>query len=326
MDMDIACPRCKTTKYRNPSLKLLVNVCGHGLCESCVDLLFLKGSGNCPECGVALRRSNFRVQLFEDSQVEKEVDIRRRVLRDFNKKEEDFATLRDYNDYLEEVETIIYNLVNNIDQLETNKKIEKFKKENRELILKNKARAGREEAELEALLEQEAAIEEARRAQIAMEEKEEKRRKIRNKEALIDELMFSTGNARNIVQTFAESRAQDAASQAAQASPVPAPTVRATQFSTGIQIGRGSGHVEFLPVPRVDDTPLFHYEAPTRIFDGPAPPTLLDVDQNGYLNHIRTASEEERAGGYNSNISCLRALEEAMSGLYYRAHRGEAVF
>lgn len=38
------CPRCKTTKYRNPSLKLMVNVCGHSLCESCVDLLFLKGS------------------------------------------------------------------------------------------------------------------------------------------------------------------------------------------------------------------------------------------------------------------------------------------
>lgn len=40
---DQACPRCKTTKYRNPSLKLMVNVCGHALCESCVDLLFLKG-------------------------------------------------------------------------------------------------------------------------------------------------------------------------------------------------------------------------------------------------------------------------------------------
>ena len=40
---DQACPRCKTTKYRNPSLKLMVNICGHTLCESCVDLLFLKG-------------------------------------------------------------------------------------------------------------------------------------------------------------------------------------------------------------------------------------------------------------------------------------------
>ncbi|KAA8582184.1 hypothetical protein FQN60_008924 [Etheostoma spectabile] len=28
---DQGCPRCKTTKYRNPSLKLMVNVCGHTL-------------------------------------------------------------------------------------------------------------------------------------------------------------------------------------------------------------------------------------------------------------------------------------------------------
>lgn len=38
------CPRCKTTKYRNPSLKLMVNICGHTLCENCVELLFVKGS------------------------------------------------------------------------------------------------------------------------------------------------------------------------------------------------------------------------------------------------------------------------------------------
>ena len=43
---DQVCARCKTTKYRNPSLKLMVNVCGHTLCESCVDLLFLKGTPN----------------------------------------------------------------------------------------------------------------------------------------------------------------------------------------------------------------------------------------------------------------------------------------
>lgn len=83
---DQVCPRCKTTKYRNPSLKLMVNVCGHTLCESCVDLLFLKGSGSCPECNVPLRRSNFRLQLFENPMVEKEVDIRKRILKDYNKK------------------------------------------------------------------------------------------------------------------------------------------------------------------------------------------------------------------------------------------------
>ena len=45
----------------------------------------MKGSNSCPECGVPLRRNNFRVQLF-DAMVEKELDIRKRILRDYNKK------------------------------------------------------------------------------------------------------------------------------------------------------------------------------------------------------------------------------------------------
>ena len=44
--MDDECPVCKTTKYRNPSMKLLVNVCGHGLCSSCVETLFARGKQN----------------------------------------------------------------------------------------------------------------------------------------------------------------------------------------------------------------------------------------------------------------------------------------
>lgn len=50
-------------------------------CESCVDLLFVRGAGNCPECGTPLRKSNFRVQLFEDPTVDKEVEIRKKVLK-----------------------------------------------------------------------------------------------------------------------------------------------------------------------------------------------------------------------------------------------------
>lgn len=71
------------------------------------------------------------------------MDIRKRVLKDFNKKEEDFATLREYNDYLEEIETIIFNLVNNIDIVGTNKRIEQYKKDNKEIIMKNKAKIGK---------------------------------------------------------------------------------------------------------------------------------------------------------------------------------------
>jgi len=52
-------------------------------CENCVEVLFIRGSASCLECGIVLRRNNFRLQLFEDAGVEKEVDIRRRVLREY---------------------------------------------------------------------------------------------------------------------------------------------------------------------------------------------------------------------------------------------------
>jgi len=102
---------------------------------------------------VPLRRNNFRVQLFEDPMVEKEVDIRRRILRDYNKREEDFGSLAEYNDYLEEIEDIVYNLCNNIEIIETNKRIEAYKRDNREVIQRNKTRVGRDEYALEEMLE-----------------------------------------------------------------------------------------------------------------------------------------------------------------------------
>ncbi|XP_059056284.1 CDK-activating kinase assembly factor MAT1 [Achroia grisella] len=305
---DQACPRCKTTKYRNPSLKLMVNVCGHTLCESCVDLLFLKGSGSCPECNVPLRRSNFRVQMFEDPMIEKEIDIRKRVLKDYNKKEEDFETLREYNDYLEEIETIIFNLTNNIDVVNTNKRIEQYKKDNREIIMKNKVKIGQEELELEEILEIEKQMEELRRTEVARSELEAKKQKIRQKEALIDELMFADGDAKEILNTFA----QTVATKQEEALP-PLPMV--TQFSTGVKFTRGLAQSH---IPVIEEGPLYRYEpliTPDRI--GPDPPSLEEIVKEGYLQHVKAENDTEKAGGYTSTLPCLRALQDALAGLYH---------
>ena len=51
-------------------------------CEACVDALFTRPSAACPECGLALRRNLFRLQQFEDSYVEKEVEIRKKILKE----------------------------------------------------------------------------------------------------------------------------------------------------------------------------------------------------------------------------------------------------
>lgn len=53
----------------------------HNRCENCVEMLFVRGSGNCVQCDTPLRKSNFRVQLFEDPTVDKEVEIRKKVLK-----------------------------------------------------------------------------------------------------------------------------------------------------------------------------------------------------------------------------------------------------
>lgn len=243
------------------------------------------------------------------------------MLKDFNKREEDFDTLREYNDYLEEVENIIYNLCNDIDIVQTNQKIEQFKRENREVIARNKARSGREELELEELLEEEKMLDEHRKRKFVDEEKEEKKKKMRNKEALIDELMFSTENAKNILETFAQNAQKELEEAKLQEVAAPALPVAATQFSSGIRIGLKSSQGNFLPVPKADDTPLFHYEPLVIDTEGPEPPTWDQIESDGYIVHVRAASSGDLAGGYKTQMACLRALQEALNGLYCVADR-----
>ena len=58
--------------------------------------------------------------------VEKEVGIRKRILKIYNKLEEDFDNLSDYNDYLEEVEEIIDALENDLDDKNIKLKISQY--------------------------------------------------------------------------------------------------------------------------------------------------------------------------------------------------------
>lgn len=149
------CPQCKTDRYLNPKLRLLVSPCYHKMCESCLDRIFSLGPAPCPECGHVCRKYEFGVQTFQDLRVEKEVDIRRRVGKLFNKREDDFDSLKAYNDYLEEVEAILFNLINDIDVPNTEARIAAYQASNkasiqantRNLAAEGDAQRAREEAE-----------------------------------------------------------------------------------------------------------------------------------------------------------------------------------
>lgn len=54
-------------------------------CDTCVETLWARRSTAlpCPNCGAQLFRDGFRLQLFADASVEKEINIRRRILKEY---------------------------------------------------------------------------------------------------------------------------------------------------------------------------------------------------------------------------------------------------
>ena len=57
----------------------------------------------------------------------------------YNKQEYEFETLNEWNNYLEEIETIVFNLTNDVNRLETEKKIDAYDRKNKET---NKSKHG----------------------------------------------------------------------------------------------------------------------------------------------------------------------------------------
>lgn len=283
-------------------MKLLVNVCGHKLCETCVETLFTRPSAACPECNTALRRNDFRIQQFEDLIVEKEVDIRKRILKIYNKLEDDFQTasdpLRAYNDYLEEVESIIWNLANGQDVEETKKQIDKYKKDNESLIRKNNFKLGREEAMITSQIEEDERLAEQRRVEALLLEKQEKNDKKKENEQFLDRLTRGELPLQDIVAEHA-SKLQK----------------KSLLFSGRSTQGSSLQKETVAPLPSTEGS-KFVYVAPQVENDGPTAPDMEVLASRGYLRHIRSATRAEKAGGFSSELACGRAIQEAFAGLY----------
>ncbi|KAJ5759143.1 TFIIH/NER complex subunit [Penicillium odoratum] len=179
-DEDEVCPVCKSSRYLNPNMRFLINPeCYHKMCESCVDRIFSSGPSSCPVAGCrkTLRKNRFRAQTFEDIGVEREVDIRRRVMHILNRREEEFDSKRAYDDFLEQREDMIANLVSRIDVAKTEAQLQKYASVNMQSIRANQALEEQEASSFAArmTLEQE----EARlRRQAAREQLENERREM----------------------------------------------------------------------------------------------------------------------------------------------------
>ena len=305
------CPVCKSSRYLNASLRFLVNPeCYHKMCESCVDRIFSHGPAQCPipGCRRTLRKHRFREQTFEDIQVEREVDIRRKVATVFNRREDEFETLRDYNDYLNDVEDITFNLINNIDVEETNRRFEQYQKANEKEIAENASLARRETLSYTAL--QKAEKEQARqRRDAARREEAEEREEVEE-------------NRRDMLRRLESGQDPDKVAQEAQGVTLKkrmnrqAAAERQMLLHAASDTRNGSGDLVIKGLkPKRKSEP----EAPIDPFGGLSfEGRKYFSQQDEYVWDVLLDSQKDPiigAGGYEVGSFTNRALCEAFSGL-----------
>ena len=130
-----------------------------------------------------------------------------------------------------------------------------------------------------------------------MIEVETKSAKMKNKEKLIDDLMFSNTDAQTILKEH-------------QTKSIPSAADFINAKKDYLKSGKNNAVI-------IEAKP-YVYESPEMNFDGPLPPLdEAEVEQKRFNQHIRPAEVFEKAAGYVESMGALRALQEAMSGLYF---------
>ncbi|KAF8315545.1 CDK-activating kinase assembly factor MAT1-domain-containing protein [Cantharellus anzutake] len=308
--MEDECPVCKSDRYLNPKLRLLVSTCYHKMCESCIDRLFTLGPAPCPICGKTLRKMQFSPQTFEDLVVEKEVAVRRRMAKEFNKRREDFPDLKSFNDYLEEVEDITFNLINGIDTQKTEERIAAFRAQNATIIELNIQRDEREAA-MVRVEEERLKKEQADRAEEArLEEEEERKEREKRERDIIDGLQQSNASASKIIaRTRAEAakRAKVANVQAVQQTSAATAATAAQRIRSNVK-----------DIPHVPFTDPYYSETGQGVWGKfTLKEKYVDPGTDGILRDVGIigGNEVAKAGGYDVREVWERAVRMSIEGL-----------
>ncbi|KAF6235764.1 hypothetical protein HO173_005959 [Letharia columbiana] len=159
-DEDDICPVCKSSRYLNPSMRFLVN----------------------PECYHKIRHKE------------------KGGMGVFNKREEEFESLRDWNNYLEEVENLTWNLLQGVDVKETEKKLDAYKRQNEQEIKQNAAIESQENANTEAQFAAQREQARLRREAARNEELDERREKEEGRREMVDMMARGDGDADTIAR------------------------------------------------------------------------------------------------------------------------------
>ena len=149
------CPHCHTNKELNANLEFLFSeCCGYALCQSCTSQIFSKNATlRCPNCNETVNKKKYSKNRLSTQQFQNEASKRTQIHQACNLIESDFESKREWNDYLEFVEDLVYDLSHGTGEqrkraeqtfkewrAKNNAKIEK----NRDRILKEQMKAQNE--------------------------------------------------------------------------------------------------------------------------------------------------------------------------------------
>lgn len=286
---------------------MMINECGHPLCRNCVENLFARNSGPCPQCGKTLWKKGFWEQVFDDPLIEKENHIRKRLKKIYNLKREDFTTLREFNDYLERFETLVLNLAYDIDIEESEAEIARFKEENADAIERNRKKLDEDQIWIRQMLDEERRMKLKAQESVDIDSLSQKPSHETNAKAIIEELKDSDLPAEVILdrqrkrQIEAELAEKEEAARRKKRTKIEAQQKRLETASFG-------------PL-RISGAP-FVYRIPELPINGPPLPSVESLSSMGYLQHIRGVSAARRAGGYLPEVGCMRALFESRIDLF----------
>lgn len=325
-DDDAVCPVCKSNRYLNRDLKFLINPeCYHKMCSSCVDRLFTAGPAPCPivGCHRTLRKKNFKEAFFADLTIQRSTDIRRKVLAIFNRRQDDFETLRHWNDYLQNVEDLIFDLTdgNEKERIAAEEKLKMYSQGHKGEIEENRREDERmRDAEKERERKELADIRE-RRLNAARVEEEEKLDLEKSKRDVLDRLANTDGDANAITQQaqrviLKKSSARRAALTNTNTNVDSRNSARPTSRGAGTMGTEDLGGGFAIRGLKKKAAPVI--EGPYDPFGGvvlePTMFVLQDDYQYEWLNEAKN-NQAHTAGGYSLQEYYARTMFEAFSGL-----------
>ena len=222
----------------------------------------------------------------------------------FNRRESEFQTLRDYNNYLEDVETLTFNLLYNIDVATTEEKLASHARQNAADIANNKAISAQESASTEAQIT--AQKEQARfhREAARNEEDEERREKEEGRQEFINKIASSNEDPDKIAKVvLKKSTARRTAAdklrqqEAAKVDNASAPLFQIQGLKPVVR-----------PEPQKAYDPFGDYSIRTEYY------RLRTQYEHPWLENAKTDTKIT-AGGFDVNEYCARAMMEAFGGL-----------